>query len=150
MLSCDFFSKFPNALAALDQKPDVNVVVHFCADINLTTLGSIFDKSLSRSDRGGAGKNLQQEIKFLQDAVTSIERCRKPMIAAIVRYGHAMEVALMSRRFSGSEAKDLGLVSNLLENEIFSYCGSKDCWFGFQFYWVGLIFGVQWFCVVVQ
>jgi hypothetical protein len=50
MLSCDFFSKFPNALAALDQKPDVNVVVHFCAGINLTTLGSISDKSLSRSD----------------------------------------------------------------------------------------------------
>lgn len=52
--------------------------------------------------------------------------------------------------FDESEAKDLVLVSNLLENEIFSYCGSKDCWFGFQFYWVGLIFGVQWFCVVVQ
>jgi hypothetical protein len=36
----------------------------------------------------------------------------------------------------------LGLVSNLSENGIFSYCGSKDCWFGFQFHWVGLIFGV--------
>jgi hypothetical protein len=50
----------------------------------------------------------------------------------------------------GSEAKDLGLFSNLSENGIFSYCGSKDCWFGFQFHWVGLIFGVWWFCVVVQ
>jgi hypothetical protein len=68
------------------------------------------------------------------------------VISAIVRYGHAMELALTGRRFSGTEAKDLGLVSNLSENEIFSYNGSKDCWFGFQFHWVGLIFGIWWLC----
>lgn len=166
-LSRDFFSEFPNALAALDQNPDVNVVVlsgagaHFCAGIDLTTLGWISDKSLSGSDRGRAGEKLRREIKFLQDAVTSIERCRKPVIAAIhgacigggvdivtacdvryctedaffsvkevdlaitadlgslqrlpaiVGYGHAMELALTGRRFSGLEAKDLGLVSRI-------------------------------------
>lgn len=72
------------------------------------------------------------------------------MITAVNEYGHTMELALTGRRFSSSEAKDLGLVSNLSENGIFSNCGSKDCWFGFQFHWVGLIFWVWWFCVVVQ
>ncbi|KAL3728538.1 hypothetical protein ACJRO7_033173 [Eucalyptus globulus] len=96
-----------------------------------------------------------------QDAVTAIERCRKPVIAAvhgacvgggvdvatacdvryctedaffsvkevdlaiiadlgtlqrlpsIVGYGNAMELALTGRRVSGSEAKELGLVSRV-------------------------------------
>jgi enoyl-CoA hydratase/carnithine racemase len=56
------------------------------------------------------------------------------VIAAIVGYDHTMELALMGWRFSGLEAKELVLVSNLLENEIFSYCGSKDCWL------IGLVF----------
>lgn len=102
----------------------------------------------------------------IQDAVTAIERCRKPVIAAIhggcigggvdiitacdiryctesaffsvkevdlgitadlgtlqrlpgiVGYGKAVELALSGRRFSGSEAKELGLVSRVF--------GSKD------------------------
>ncbi|KAI8526792.1 hypothetical protein RHMOL_Rhmol12G0024100 [Rhododendron molle] len=102
----------------------------------------------------------------MQDAITAIERCRKPVIAAvhgacigggidiitacdvrystesaffsvkevdlgitadlgtlqrlpsIVGYGKAVELALSARRFSGSEAKELGLVSRVF--------GSKD------------------------
>jgi delta(3,5)-delta(2,4)-dienoyl-CoA isomerase len=71
-LSRDFFSKFPNAITTIDQNLDVNVVVilssvgaHFCSCIDLTTLGSISNKSLSRSDRGRAEEKLRQEIKFL-------------------------------------------------------------------------------------
>lgn len=170
-LSRDFFSEFPKAVAALDQNPDVNVVVlsgagaHFCAGIDLTTLSSISERVLSGSDRGRIGENLRREIKFLQDAITSIERCRKPVIAAIhgacigggvdivtacdvrfctedaffsvkevdlaitadlgslqrlpaiVGYGHAMELALTARRFSGSEAVDLGLVSRTFSSK---------------------------------
>lgn len=102
----------------------------------------------------------------MQDAITAIERCRKPVIAAvhgacigggidiitacdvryctesaffsvkevdlgitadlgtlqrlpsIVGYGKAVELALSARRFSGSEAKELGLVSRVF--------GAKD------------------------
>ncbi|KAG5520566.1 hypothetical protein RHGRI_033220 [Rhododendron griersonianum] len=102
----------------------------------------------------------------MQDTITAIERCRKPVIAAIhgacigggidiitacdvryctesaffsvkevdlgitadlgtlqrlpsiVGYGKAVELALSARRFSGSEAKELGLVSRVF--------GSKD------------------------
>ncbi|KAK3418833.1 hypothetical protein EUGRSUZ_H04595, partial [Eucalyptus grandis] len=103
----------------------------------------------------------RRHIKSPQDAVTAIERCRKPVIAAvhgacvrggvdvatacdvryctedaffsvkevdlaiiadlgtlqrlpsIVGYGNAMELALTGRRVSGSEAKELGLVSRV-------------------------------------
>jgi len=61
----------PTPSPPLDQNPDVNIVVlsgvdaHFCTCIDLTTLGSISDKSLSRTDRGRAEEKLQQEIKFL-------------------------------------------------------------------------------------
>lgn len=163
-MSPDFFSEFPRALAALDQNPDVNVVFlsgvgkHFCAGIDLSSLGSMA-ALFSSGDSGRAAEKLRRHIKSLQDSVTAIERCRKPVIAAIhgacigsgidlitacdirfctedaffsvkevdlaitadlgtlqrlpalVGYGNAMELALTGRRFSGSEAKQLGLVS---------------------------------------
>ncbi|XP_041014317.1 delta(3,5)-Delta(2,4)-dienoyl-CoA isomerase, peroxisomal-like [Juglans microcarpa x Juglans regia] len=171
-LSPDFFSEFPRGLAALDQNPDVNVIVlsgagkHFCTGIDLSSLGSVNSHS---GDRGRSGEKLRRHIKFLQDSVTAVEQCRKPVVAAvhggcigggvdiltacdirfctedaffsvkevdlaitadlgtlqrlpaIVGYGNAMELALTGRRFSGLEAKELGLVS-----KIFSSKGEMD------------------------
>ncbi|TXG55991.1 hypothetical protein EZV62_017304 [Acer yangbiense] len=165
-LSRDFFSEFPEALSSLDQNPNVNVVVlagagsHFCSGIDLKTLSSAADPA-SSADRGRFAERLRREIKFLQDAITAIEQCRKPVIAlvhgacigggidiitacdirfcskdaffsvkevdvgmtadlgtlqrlpTIVGFGNAMELALTGRRFSGSEAKELGLVSRV-------------------------------------
>ncbi|XP_021816395.1 delta(3,5)-Delta(2,4)-dienoyl-CoA isomerase, peroxisomal isoform X1 [Prunus avium] len=103
-LSRDFFTEFPRALSSLDQNPDVNVIVlsgagkhfcagidlktlsgagkHFCAGIDLKTLTSISDQFVS-GDRGRAGEKFRREIKELQEAVTAIERCRKPVVASI-------------------------------------------------------------------
>ncbi|KAK4786243.1 hypothetical protein SAY86_002932 [Trapa natans] len=172
-LSMDFFSEFPRALAALDQNPDVRVVVlsgaggHFCSGIDLSTLNSTITgpQSGTSADRGRTGERLRRDIKSLQDAVTAIERCRKPVIAAvegacigggidiittcdlryctedaffsvkevdlgitadlgtlqrlpaIVGYGNAMELALTARRFSGVEAKEIGLVSRVFASK---------------------------------
>lgn len=165
-LSLDFFTEFPQALASLDQDPDVRVIIlagagnHFCSGIDLSSLDSAAGDALSgKIDRGRSGERLRRKIKHMQNAVTSIERCRKPVIAsvhgacigggidlitacdvryctkdsffsvkevdlaitadlgtlqrlpAIVGYGNAMELALTGRRFSGTEAKELGLVS---------------------------------------
>ncbi|XWS68784.1 hypothetical protein CRYUN_Cryun04dG0122000 [Craigia yunnanensis] len=168
-LSLDFFTEFPKALNTLDQNPNVAVILlsgsgeHFCAGVDLKSL-----KFLSRNypgDRGRSGEQLRRQIKFMQDAITSIERCRKPVIAAIhgacigaginimtacdVRYctkdaffsvkevdlaitadlgtlqrlpgivgfGNAIELSLTGRRFSGQEAKELGLVSRVFESK---------------------------------
>ncbi|XP_021892822.1 delta(3,5)-Delta(2,4)-dienoyl-CoA isomerase, peroxisomal isoform X2 [Carica papaya] len=165
-LSREFFTEFPTALSALDQNPDVNVIVligaggHFCAGIDLKTLSSIFDESLS-GDRGRSNEKLRREIKYMQAAITAIEICRKPVIAGIhgacigggvdivtacdirfctrdaffsvkevdlaitadlgtlqrlpfiVGHGNAVELALTGRSFSGTEAKEMGLVSRV-------------------------------------
>lgn len=165
-LSREFFTEFPLALSSLDQNPEASVIIlcgagdHFCSGIDLKTLNLITDHS-SSSDRGRANERLRREIKFLQDAITAIERCRKPVIASIhgacigggvdivtacdirfctqdsffsvkevdlgitadlgtlqrlpsiVGYGNAMELALTGRRFSGQQAKELGLVSRV-------------------------------------
>lgn len=163
-LSSDFFTEFPKALSALDQNPNVSVIIlsgageHFCAGIDLQTLNSISVDNLL-PDRGRTAEKFRRNIKFLQEAITAIERCRKPVIVAvhgacigggidiitacdirfctedaffsvkevdlaitadlgtlqrlpgIVGFGNAMELALTGRRFSGSEAKQMGLVS---------------------------------------
>lgn len=165
-LSPDFFTEFPRALSSLDQNPNVNVIVltgagdHFCSGIDLNHMSSIASQSISR-DRGRAGEKLRRHIKGMQEAITAIERCRKPVIASIrgacigggidivtacdirycskdaffsvkevdlaitadlgtlqrlpgiVGYGHALELSLTGRRFSGSEAKELGLVTRV-------------------------------------
>ncbi|CAH9080303.1 unnamed protein product [Cuscuta europaea] len=87
-LSRDFFTDFPKALASLDESPDVAVILltgagkHFCSGIDVDVLasGSIVSRS---SDPGRTGEKLRRDIKFLQDAVTAIERCRKPVISSI-------------------------------------------------------------------
>ncbi|GFZ21087.1 delta(3,5),delta(2,4)-dienoyl-CoA isomerase 1 [Actinidia rufa] len=169
-LSGDFFAEFPKALASLDQNPNVGVIIlsgaggHFCSGIDLKTLTSISGGAQS-ADRGRTGERLRREIKTMQDAITAVEKCRKPVIAAvqgacigggidiitacdlryctedsffsvkevdlaitadlgtlqrlptIVGYGNAMELALTGRRFSGSEAKSLGLVSKVFSSK---------------------------------
>ncbi|CAL5418695.1 unnamed protein product [Camellia sinensis] len=167
-LSLDFFTEFPKALSSLDQNPNVAVIVlsgngdHFCSGIDLKALSSITSES---SDHGRTAERVRREIKRFQEAVTAVERCRKPVIAAVhgacigggvdiitacdIRYcteraffsvkevdlaitadlgtlqrlpsiighGSTMELALTGRRFSGSEAKELGLVSKVFSTK---------------------------------
>lgn len=169
-LSRDFFTEFPKAITSLDQNPDVAVIIlagsgkHFCSGIDLRTLGDVF-KETHAADCARNIQRLRGHIKFLQEAITAIECCRKPVIAAvhgaciggaidiitacdirycssdaffsvkevdlaitadlgtlqrlpsIVGFGNAMELALTGRRFTGSEAKDLGLVSKVFTSK---------------------------------
>ncbi|XP_038996758.1 delta(3,5)-Delta(2,4)-dienoyl-CoA isomerase, peroxisomal-like isoform X2 [Hibiscus syriacus] len=169
-LSLDFFSEFPKALDALDQNPDVVVIVlsgagnHFCGGLDLKSVAAIANNS--SGDHGLAIPRLRRQLKFMQDAITAIERCRKPVIAAIqgecrglgvdivtacdirycskdaffsvkevdmgitadvgtlqrlpgiVGFGNAMELSLTARRFSGEEAKELGLVSRVFGSKV--------------------------------
>lgn len=170
-LSLDSFIELPKALSSLDQNPDVSVIIlsgagkHFCSGIDLTSLSSISQQS-SSDDKGRSSEQLRRKIKSMQAAITAIEQCRKPVIAAIhgacigggvdvitacdirycsedaffsikevdlaivadlgtlqrlpsiVGYANAMELALTARRFSGREAKDLGLVSQVFGSKL--------------------------------
>lgn len=169
-LSRDFFTEFPKAISSLDHNPDVAVIIlagsgkHFCSGIDLQTLSDGF-KETHAADHGRNVVKLRRHIKFLQEAVTALESCSKPVIAAvhgaciggsidiitacdiryccsdsffsvkevdlaitadlgtlqrlpsIVGFGNAMELALTGRRFTASEAKDLGLVSKIFTSK---------------------------------
>lgn len=87
-LSPDFFIEFPQALSSLDQNPNVALILlsangdHFCAGIDLKSLTSISGQFQSE-DRGHTGERLRRDILFMQQAITAIEKCRKPVIATI-------------------------------------------------------------------
>ncbi|PIM98804.1 Enoyl-CoA isomerase [Handroanthus impetiginosus] len=87
-LSRDFFTEFPAALSSLDRNPEAGVIIlsgagnHFCSGIDLQTLNSLSQQTRS-ADTGRTVEKLRREIKFLQRAVTAIEECRKPVIAAV-------------------------------------------------------------------
>ncbi|KAL8156914.1 delta(3,5)-Delta(2,4)-dienoyl-CoA isomerase, peroxisomal [Apium graveolens] len=86
-LSPDFFTEFPKALSYLDSNPDASVILlsgqgsHFCAGIDINSLKAI--TATPSSDRGRATESLRRHILFMQDAINSIEKCRKPVIACI-------------------------------------------------------------------
>ncbi|XP_065857819.1 delta(3,5)-Delta(2,4)-dienoyl-CoA isomerase, peroxisomal-like [Euphorbia lathyris] len=87
----EFFSEFPDALASLDQNPDVGVIIvcgagdHFCAGADFKALGFIAEKGLSAEGIRG-NEWVRQTARILQEAFTAVERCRKPVIASIHGY----------------------------------------------------------------
>jgi enoyl-CoA hydratase len=85
-LNAALWRELREAVDALDADPTVRVVVlsgngrNFCAGIDLTMLGSLLS---GHEDRARAAEDLRRTILDLQDVLTSVERCRVPVIAAI-------------------------------------------------------------------
>lgn len=71
-----------------DGEPAVRVVVlagegrHFCAGIDLDMLGGIM-QCIADPDEARRREKLRRLILDLQDCLSSLERCRKPVLAAI-------------------------------------------------------------------
>ncbi|KAI3720461.1 hypothetical protein L6452_21379 [Arctium lappa] len=88
-LSSEFFQEFPAALSSLDHNPNCAVIIlsakgnNFCAGIDLKALTSLTAGIHTSSDPGRSAEKSRRQIKFMQDAITAIENCRKPVIAAI-------------------------------------------------------------------
>lgn len=76
------------AFAWADAMPAVRVAVlsgegrNFCAGIDLAMLAGVAD-AVARRDPARSREALRRLILDLQDCLTSIERCRKPVLAAI-------------------------------------------------------------------
>ncbi|XP_038879602.1 delta(3,5)-Delta(2,4)-dienoyl-CoA isomerase, peroxisomal isoform X2 [Benincasa hispida] len=87
-LTTELFAELRQAFSYLDQNPEVHVIIlsgsgkHFCAGIDLKSTASNFSK-LQSEERGRAGERLRREIKWMQESITAIEECRKPVIASI-------------------------------------------------------------------
>ncbi len=70
----------------LDAEPTVRAVIlaahgkHFCAGIDLTMLSSVQGEAMERSRRAEA---FVRNVRAMQDNLTAMEKCRKPVLAAI-------------------------------------------------------------------
>jgi enoyl-CoA hydratase len=110
----------------MNDNPEVRVVIlagegkHFCAGIDLSMLMSImqFDTDCEARKR----EKIRRTILDLQDSITSIEKCRKPVLAAIHKacIGGAVDIATAcDMRYCTDDAYfsikevDLGLVADI-------------------------------------
>ena len=90
-LSPAAFAEIPRAMSLLDRTPTARAVVlsaagpHFCAGIELGGPGD----PLAAASAAGAGdpvvaaEALRRAVLDMQGALTAIERCRKPVVAAV-------------------------------------------------------------------
>ena len=75
------------AFAELDRNDEVHLIIlagegkHFCAGMDLSVLGSLQQRIAAAPDDPRA--ELVTFIEHIQDCITAIERCRKPVIAAV-------------------------------------------------------------------
>lgn len=110
----------------MNDNPEVRVVIlagegkHFCAGIDLSMLMSImqFDTDCEARKR----EKIRRTILDLQDSITSIEKCRKPVLAAIHKacIGGGVDIATAcDMRYCTDDAYfsikevDLGLVADI-------------------------------------
>jgi enoyl-CoA hydratase len=82
------WEEMQSAFEYLDREPSVRVIIlsgegkHFCAGIDLTVLMAIQNQSTS-SCEAHKRDSIRQFILKIQKTITSIEKCRKPVLAAI-------------------------------------------------------------------
>ena len=82
----------PPLFEALDQDPEIRVVILaangpcFSVGIDLVEMTGELPEILEKNQMGGIKWRLLKKIAALQETMTCIERCRKPVIAAIHGY----------------------------------------------------------------
>ncbi|XP_062207946.1 delta(3,5)-Delta(2,4)-dienoyl-CoA isomerase, peroxisomal-like [Phragmites australis] len=88
-LSPAAFAEIPRAMALLDRLPSARAVVlsaagpHFCAGIELGGPGNPLTTASAGADPAAAAEGLRRKILEMQAALTALEQCRKPVIAAV-------------------------------------------------------------------
>ncbi|KAF3320018.1 delta(3,5)-Delta(2,4)-dienoyl-CoA isomerase [Carex littledalei] len=86
-LSLDFFSELPRALSLLDCIPSARVIVlsgrgpHFCSGIEVSALVATVPSE--PADVATRSESLRRKILVLQDSISAVEKCRKPVIVAV-------------------------------------------------------------------
>jgi enoyl-CoA hydratase len=92
------WKELPGIFEELDNDPEVRVVViagkgpSFCAGIDLIGMIGEMPELLDNEQKGGVKWQLLKKIYPLQLTMTCIEKCRKPVIAAV--HGHCVGAGL--------------------------------------------------------
>lgn len=87
-MSLDMWHEIRTAFDWIDATPEARVAVlsgngaHFCSGIDLAMLAGVADQ-VDDDCEGRKRENLRRVVLDLQDTLTSLERCRKPVLAAI-------------------------------------------------------------------
>jgi enoyl-CoA hydratase len=125
-LNSEAWTELHNAFTELDQDETVRAIVlsgegkHFCSGIDLSLLQTITQSDESCGAR--INEKLRKQIRDLQAAVTAIENCRKPVLAAISGgcIGAGLDiVCACDLRYASEEAYfsikeiDMGMVADL-------------------------------------
>jgi len=88
----------PSIFEELDKNNDVKVIIisgkgkSFCAGIDLMAMIPELGELMGPEQKGGVKWKLIPKIKKMQEAMNCIEKCRKPVIAAI--HGHCIGAGL--------------------------------------------------------
>lgn len=130
-LNRPMWGELRRAAHALDAEPSVRVVVltgngpHFCAGIDLGMLAEFQAGSESGGGAACAGRaseQLRRTILDLQDVLSSLERCRKPVLAAVhgACVGAGLDLAVAcDLRYASADAQfvlkevDMGLAADV-------------------------------------
>lgn len=85
----DFWAELPEVFAALDADPEVRAVLltgsgkHFSYGLDLPAMLPRWGEVLGAGAQAGPRTEFLGEIRRLQDAISSLARCRKPVVAAV-------------------------------------------------------------------
>jgi len=125
-LGKDSWKELPQIFAELDADPETRVIIlsgegkHFCSGIDVSMLMSL--NPVDIKDEGRKREHMFGGIKYLQQAITALTACRKPILAAVqgACIGAGLElVAACDMRYASAEAfftlkeVDMGLVADL-------------------------------------
>lgn len=125
-MAAEFWQEVGEIFAWVDSTPQVRVVVlsgagqHFSAGIDLNYLASVASKL--GKDVGRNALILRQQIKELQTALNAVDKCSKPVIAAIQGYclGGAIDlISACDMRYASADAQfsikevDVGMAADV-------------------------------------
>lgn len=126
-LDAALWRSLADVFAEIDDDPSIRVVVltgagrHFCAGIDLTMLEEVVD--LGRGDCSGrSAEAVHDWVRRLQQSISAVEDCRKPVIAAVAGscIGAGLDlIAACDLRIATSDARfclkevDYGIVADL-------------------------------------
>ena len=126
-MNAAMWQEIRQAFEWVDDTPEARVAIlsgagkNFCAGIDLAMLGSI-QQQIANPDGARSREALRRLILDLQDCLSSIERCRKPVLAAIqgACVGGALDlVTCCDMRYAAADAIfsikeiDLGMVADV-------------------------------------
>lgn len=110
----DFWRELPIVFRALDADPDVRAVIvtgsgtHFSYGLDLPAMMPSWAELLGDGALAGPRSRFLDEVRVLQDSVTSVAACRKPVIAAVSGWcigGGVDVIAAVDIRLASADAK---------------------------------------------